>query len=66
MEWPPVGLGPAAVLLYYWLLWLLLAVGPVAAWIAIYYLWLKPRWEPPLEAARKALEQRDLEVSHEH
>ncbi len=66
MACPPIGSGPGLVLVYYWLLWFLLVVGPVAAWIALYYLWLKRRWEAPLEAAREALERRNLEVSHGH
>jgi hypothetical protein len=51
MEWPPVGSGPGEVIVYFWLLWLLLVVGPVGAWIALYYLWLRRRWAPHFSAS---------------
>jgi len=57
MAWPPAGSGPVDIVLYYWILWLLLIAGPVAVWIAIYYLWLKPRWEPHFTTAAEAQER---------
>ncbi len=55
MTWPPAGSSPGEVLLYYWLLWFLLVVGPVAIWIAIYYLRLKHRWDPHFRMAQDEL-----------
>ncbi len=59
MPWPPTGSNHGELLLYYWLLWFLLVVGPVAAWIAVYYLCLKRRWDPHFRNAQEGLERGD-------
>jgi hypothetical protein len=56
MAWPPAGSGPTETILYFWLLWLLLVVGPVAAWIAVYYAWLRRRWDPHFRASDESSE----------
>ena len=57
MAWPPAGSGPGEILLYYFALWLLLVVGPVVLWVALYYGWLRKRWEPHFKAAEEALKR---------
>ncbi len=53
----PTGADPSTILFHLVATWLLMLAVPVAIWMAVYYAWLKRRWEPHFRQAEEAERQ---------